>query len=482
MFLKTLNILLAEWIKISAEGLSPLLERKLHERLVFTNPDYELRHNRGEWIGSIPAQITCMKQKGRSYLIPRGFLDQLLDLCRKFQQPFRIVDRRRSFEPLPIEFHGELKSYQQDAAEAVLEQDFSTLVGGHKSGKTVIAIYTIAQRRQPTLILIPKLELLDGWLTKIENFLQIPQSEVGIFSSGGHQIGKQITIAHTGEVMRFWRKLWEQIGYLIVDESQRCPSKVLTNLIPNFDCRYVLGLSNTTQRKDRLSRLVYYYLGDVAYSINEKDAREGRGIIHAHVVARETEFEYAYHSRADYPLMIQELMRDKARTGMIADDVESEVREQPKPVLVLSGGPEQDEILMSELKRRGVEVHSYSDLSPARETYKEDSEEDARTSGVCSHINLPDRPAAVLVTPQLLTRCSQQLNTRVLVLAVPIYFRKHLANAIRDLPLNGTGSTDVRLKIYDYVDHRVGLLENYFRMRSYNYGVHPDVLLNPAQN
>jgi len=184
MFVKPLNIVLAEWIKIPSEGLAPLLDRKIHERLVFTNPDYEARHNRGEWIGHIPPQINCIRQKGRNYLLPRGFLDQLLELCRKFQQPYRIIDRRRILDPLPLEFHGELKSYQQEAAEAILEREFGTLVGGHKSGKTVIALYTIAQRRQSTLVLIPKLDLMEGWLTKISNFLQIPISDVGTFSGG----------------------------------------------------------------------------------------------------------------------------------------------------------------------------------------------------------------------------------------------------------------------------------------------------------
>ena len=37
---------------------------------------------------------------------------------------------------------------------------------------------------------------------------------------------------------------------------------------------------------------------------------------------------------------------------------------------------------------------------------------------------------------------------------------------------------DCGLTIYDYVDTRVGILDNYFRMRSYSYGVHPDLLLN----
>lgn len=480
MFAKSLNILLAEWIKVPTEGLSPLLERKIHERLVFTNPDYEQRHSRGEWIGSIPAQISCLKQKGRHYLLPRGFLDQFLEMCKKFQQPYRLVDRRRSFDSLPMEFHGELKSYQLQAAEAVLEKDFSTLVGGHKSGKTVIAIYVIAQRQQPTLILIPKLDLLEGWLTKIENFMQIPRSEVGIFAEGSHQVGKYITIAHTGEMMRHWRKIWDRVGFLIMDECQRCPSKVLTQLIPNFDSRYMLGLSNIAQRKDRLSKLVYYYIGEMVYAIDERDAREGRGIIHAQVVARQTGFDYPYHSRADLAPMLQALMCDETRTRIIADDIQAELKERPQHLLVLSGGDVQDKVLGAELERRGIASVSYAQCPKSGDS-EADDEDDAGNSTACNKIKLPDGPAAVLLTPQLMTECYRRLNSKVLFLAIPMYFRQQLAGAIRDLNQNGSGGSDP-MKIYDYVDKKIGLLENYFRMRSYNYGVHPGVLLEASAN
>jgi len=478
MLVKPLNILLTEWIKIPSDGLPPLLERKIRERLVFTNPDYEIRHNRGEWIGSIPPQINCLRQKGRYYLLPRGFLDQLIELCKKFQQPYRLVDRRRSFDPLPIEFHGGLKSYQQEAAESALERDFSTLVGGHKSGKTVISLYILAQRRQPTLILIPRMDLLDGWLTKLENFLQIPRSEVGIFTRGNHRVGDWITIAHTGEMMRFWRKIRERIGHLILDECQRCPSKVFTHLIPNFDTRYMLGLSNTVQRKDRLSRLIYYYVGDVVYSINEKDAREGRGIISAQIVARPTEFDYPYQSRSDYLPMLQALMNNEERTKLIVDDIEAELNEEACPILVLSGGDEQNEVLKAELKERGIEVIIYQPSANDPDDDSEQGEERRDNGSRCPDVALPqDRPSAVLVDPQTLSQCAEKLNSPKLFLAVPIYFRKQLAQSIRNLHQNGTGNQS-RLRIYDYVDQRIGLLENYFKMRSYNYGVHPDVLLN----
>lgn len=476
MLVRPLNIVLNEWIKIPSEGLPPMLDRKIHERLVFTNPDYELRHNRGEWIGSIPAQISCLRPKGKYYLLPRGFLDQFIELCNKFQQPHRLVDRRRSFEPLPLDFHGGLKTYQQEAAEMVLEKDFATLVGGHKSGKTVISLYTLAQRQQPTLVLIPRMDLLDGWLTKIENFLQVPRAEVGVFTRGSHQIGEWITIAHTGEMMRFWRKIRDRIGYVILDECQRCPSKVFTHLMPNFDTRYMLGLSNTMQRKDRLSRLIYYYVGDVVYSINEKDAREGRGVINAQIVARTTSFHHPYQSRADYASMLQALMTDRDRTKLLADDVVNELQNATGPVLVLSGGDAQHETLKTELGSRGVEVMIYS---PKPAVVNEETGEEV-VAADCPEESIPmDRAAAVLLTPQTLAECGDRIGGSVLFLAVPIYFRKHVAQIIRNLHQNGAGNQD-RLKIYDYVDQQVGLLDNYFKMRSYNYGVHPDLLLNPS--
>ncbi len=478
MYIRNLNILLAEWVKVPVDGLPPMLDRKLHERLVFTNPDYELRHNRGEWIGNIPAQISCIKQKGRSYLIPRGFFDQFLELCKKFQVPYKIADRRRYLDPVPIEFHGELKNYQQDAAEAVLEHDCGTLVGGHKSGKTVIALYSIAQRRQPTLIMIPKIDLLEGWLRKIESFLQIPRSEVGLFSGGVHRVGKQITIGHTGEIMHFWRNVADKVGYIIVDESQRSPSKVLTNLIPNFDCRYILGLSNTLERRDRLFKLIYFYLGDVVYTINERDAREGRGIIPGKVIARPTQFTYPYNSRADYQEMIRELMLDADRNRIIADDIQAELEQGESSLLVLSGDDDQEKAIKEELARRNIEAESLSRYLPNNQ--KRDGED-----ATGNHQALPPgfharKAPVLLLSPRHLAGYSQAIKSSVIFLAAPVYFRKPLAAAIRDVSQNEDAS-GVHLKIYDYVDTKVGILDNYFRMRSYNYGVHPDLLLNAGE-
>jgi hypothetical protein len=471
---RTLSITLEDWIKIPAAGLAPLVERRINERLVFTNPDYELRHSRGEWIGSIPPQINCIRRTAGQILLPRGFLDQFLEILKKVDQPFRLVDRRRLLDPVPIEFHGQLKEYQQEAAETVLEKDFATLVGGPKSGKTIVAVYSIAQRRQPTLILVPNLGLIDGWLTKIENFLQIPTSEVGLIVNGTKRIGKVITLAHTGEIIRHWRHIRDHVGYLILDECQRCPSRTFTQLLTNFDTRYMLGLTTSTQRRDRLSRLMFYYVGDIVYTINERDAREGRGIIQAQVVGRVTDFQYDYSSRSDFDPMLSALMSDTQRTRLIVSDIVAEMEQNPQPIMVLTGGTPQNDALKAELEPRGVEVISLDWGQEERESEDDDDQE-------LQPMHIPafgDAPVVVLVTSEVLLRYSRSLPVKVLMLAIPVYFRGRMAHAIRNLYHGSAGNGPEKLKIYDYVDQNIALLENFFRMRSYNYGVHPDILIN----
>ena len=106
--------------------------------------------------------------------------------------------------------------------------------------------------------------------------------------------------------------------------------------------------------------------------------------------------------------------------------------------------------------------------------------ETIRTAKRVRMISIPQgafRARVVMISARTLARCFRELRARVIFLAVPVYFQKNLANAIREMWPDGDAGNS-HLTIYDYVDTQVGILDNYFRMRSYNYGVHPDQLLN----
>ena len=181
---RPVSIVVSERIKVPVASLPPMLTKKLNERLVFTNPEYEFRQSRGEWLGNVPPQIHCLYEQRGNYFIPRGFLTQLLDLCQHFNVKYRLVDRQRTLDPVDFQFHGVLKDYQELAFEEMISRDHGTLVGDAKSGKTVIALYLIAQRRQPTMIVVPNVALLGHWKEKLVRFLEVPPDEVGLVGEG----------------------------------------------------------------------------------------------------------------------------------------------------------------------------------------------------------------------------------------------------------------------------------------------------------
>jgi len=176
--------------------------------------------------------------------------------------------------------------------------------------------------------------------------------------------------------------------------------------------------------------------------------------------------------------MAQALVEDPTRTALIANDVEAEMERAGGPLLVVSGSEDQNRVLSDVLERRGIRTVVIPDATDP--STGDGNEREQRP--VCLDVPIPEGPNAVLVTAGTLGRCALRMDASAVFLAFPVYFRKPLAEALRAIhPFGANG--DGRLKIYDYVDRRVGLLENYFRMRSYNYGVHPDLLLGtPSQN
>ena len=435
-----------------------MLKKKLTERLVFINPEYEFRQSRGEWLGSIPPQIHCLYEQRRNYFMPRGFLYQLLDLCQSFGVSYRVIDRQRELEPVEFQFHGVLKDYQELAYEEMTTRDHGTLVGGAKSGKTVIALYLISQRQQPTMIVVPNVALLGHWKEKLVRFLKLSPEEVGIIGDGKFEVGPRVSVAHVSALYRRVREVRDKVGHLVVDECHRTPSRTFTQVVSNFDCRFLLGLSSTNQRRDRLSRLIYYYVGDILHQIDARKATEIRAIFQADVVVRQTDFEYPYESSEDYPAMLAALARDQERNRLIASDVSHEITEGAgAPLLVLTQDESQDDTLKEMLDKEGVSSLS---LDPALI----DKGEKALDRQLQSK-----KIQVVLANRQVFQKMISETKFEALFLTTPFNFRGKIIKWFQGMLRRDNGQQ--LMKLYDYVDSKVSILDNFFRMRSYAYGL-----------
>ena len=143
-------------------GISEPFLQALQDNLTIENPKYKDAKKYGRWVGkNFKQKLFFFELDETGILFPRGFAAQAVALCKKYMgRSPAIKDLRRRLAEIDLGFQGELRSYQQEAVQAVLRRHFGVLVASTGSGKTVMALDVVARRRQPALILVHSRELM----------------------------------------------------------------------------------------------------------------------------------------------------------------------------------------------------------------------------------------------------------------------------------------------------------------------------------
>jgi superfamily II DNA or RNA helicase len=422
------------------------LRKVLMERLKFENPKWVENHRMGRWNKGIPRVLKFYdKLKGDGLLIPRGYLRQLILLCRQSDVAYHMDDRRRSLPEVDFRFSGKLKAFQQQAVEAMLSKDFGTLNAPTGSGKTIMALYMLAQRKQPALILVHTRELMDQWTARIEEFLNIPGHAVGMIGGGVKRVGEAVTVALVQSMYKCAEEVADRTGFLIVDECHRCPSRTFTDAVVAFDSRYMLGLSATPFRRDNLSNLIFWHLGDIHHKVDMGLLVETGDVLAARVIFRETEFSPFYSPVSEYAKMLSELTANDQRNRLIAADIAREVMENDGVCLVLSDRKKHCQILFSLLHYKyEMQVRLFTGDLTAKER-REILDE------------LDDGQIRVLIaTGQLIGEGFDNKHLSPLFLTTPIRFSGRVLQYVGRVLRPAPGKKQA--VIYDYVDVKVDVL------------------------
>jgi superfamily II DNA or RNA helicase len=413
--------------------------------LTFQNPKYLENKRLGYWTGGIPQHLCfCGKGENGGLAVPRGFIRQLIGLCRTYGIDFQISDRRRVLPEVKLGFKGQLRPFQKQAVENVLSRDFGTLSAPTGSGKTIMALWLIAQRKQPTLVVVHTKELLHQWIDRIESFLGIPAHEVGMIGNGKRILGQNITVALVQTLYKCAHEVSPYIGHLVVDECHRTPSRTFTEAVSAFDCKYSLGLSATPWRRDKLSRLIFWHLGDLVHKIEKETLIESGDVLDAEVITRETDFETSFDPSEQYSQMLSELTKDRQRNQLIASDVAREARNGGGICLVLSDRKAHCESLREHLAGQGVLAELLTgDLS------------NGQRQAVLEQLN-KNKVKVLVATGQLIGEGFDCKALSTLFLATPIRFDgrvlQYLGRVLRPAP------GKEKAIVYDYIDSRVGVL------------------------
>lgn len=426
------------------------------DRLSFTNPAWVENKKQGRSNWRVPMELRFWRLRGDALYMPRGFIGQAIWILRDTGIQFQVDNQTRRLPEESFRFNGQLKDFQEEAVTAVMRRDFGTLSAPTGSGKTVMALKVIARRRQPALIVVHTKELLKQWVDRIGAFQEIPAEQVGVIGEGKAKLGEKVTVALVQTLYKYSHVVAPHVSHLIVDECHRAPSRTFTEAVTAFDSKYMLGLSATPWRRDGLSRLIYWFLGNKVYEVERDDLIEEGHILEAEVIIRETDFEPFSDPSEEYSRMLSELTQDSERNALIARDVAKEAGNGGGVCLVLTDRKAHCEVLVSMLADLGVQAAVLTGDLKTRE--REQVVDDLNSGQV----------KVLIATGQLIGEGFDCPELATLFLATPIRFSgrvlQYLGRVLRPAP----GKDKAR--VYDYVDAQVGVLVNAARARARAYG------------
>ncbi len=413
----------------------------IRQKLTIINPKYQAAKRYSRWIGKkLKPKLFFFNDWKEGLYFPRGFINQAIKLCEQVtgSRPL-IIDNRRRLDEINLTFHGTLRPYQQEAVQAAAKHSFGVIEAGTGSGKTVMALKIIAERRQPTLIIVHNKELLHQWRERIAEFLDIEAGQAG---DGKYDI-QPVTVAIVNTARKHLDSLPSQFGQIIVDECHRVPATLFTDVVTSFDSYFMLGLSATAfRREDGMTQLIYTYMGDRIHAVNPRVLAESGAVIRPDFIQKPTEFKFVF--RGDYAKLVKSLAKNDHRNSLIADDVAQIVQAGHQgTVLVVSDRVAHCEVLRQKLEENGVESALLTGRIPADERLR--IVEEVRKGTI----------RVLISTLQLIGEGFDCPGLNTLVLSTPIKFEGRLLQVAGRIMRPAAGK---KAQIIDYIDVHVPLL------------------------
>ena len=347
------RIVLADRIYIDSTGMSNKTKRQLRRMATFSNKQYfqnqamdmpNYDESRFIYLGS---------DEGKYIVLPRGLREEILKKFDNAGISYKIEDKRTKGQELNISFRGELRESQIPAVETMLENETGILHAATAFGKTVVCCDMIARRGISTLILVDRADLMNQWIKRLEEFLDIDEELPEYQTKTGRTRKRKSLIgnlqgAHdtlTGIVdVAMIRSLKKKDGFhpklkeyaqVYFDECHHAASDSAIEVLQEINAKYVYGVTATPKRGDGKEKINEFLLGPIRYRFTAKDRAEEQNIDHL-VYPRFTRTVKPHHlSKTPYGNDAYELIRNNdVRDEQIIRDVADCVQAGRTPVVL----------------------------------------------------------------------------------------------------------------------------------------------------
>ena len=455
-----LQVNLKNVITLKRNQLNQSLVSFLRDNLNFVNSDYIIKKRLGKSTYRTEAYFKMLEELRDAVVVPRGFAGKLLRYCKEKNLPFEIVDERIKLSEVNFSFKASLFLHQEEVLNTTAKKDMGVIVSPPGSGKTIIGLAIITQKKQPALIIVHRKQILEQWIERIQSFIGIADAFIGKIASGQYKIGTHVTVAMIQSIGALSNpvEFYKSFGTIIVDECHHVPAKTFRQVIKNFQSYYLYGLTATPLRKNNDEKLIFLHIGDVIHEVKETIQRAGESN-KLSVIVRETNLYVPFDYKTDVTETISQiLIHDTARNLLLTEDIKAEINAGRK-VLVLTERKAHIDVLSQYLKNTfEVITISGEDTDSAKKIKRQQID--------TGHFQV------IISTGQFIGEGTDFPDLDCLVLAYPFAFEGKLIQYI------GRVQRGARMPIiYDYRDMFIDYFEKLFRQRNLYY----QKLLNNGQ-
>ena len=446
---KSVNIVINNQIFIEKQELPPALITKLIRLAAFQNPEFYIAQAMRLSTFGKSRIITCAENFPLHIALPRGCLDECLELFKSLEIEAVLEDKRYIGNKIKLKFLGDLTTQQQKAAKALLQHDNGVLAATTAFGKTVVGAHMIARRKTNTLIIVHRRQLLDQWIERLKLFLDLEPDQIGMIGGGKHKPTGIVDVAIIQSLIKknVVDDIVAEYGQIIVDECHHLSAVSFEAVAKGCKAKYFLGLTATAVRKDGHHPIIFMQCGPIRYKVDAREQARLRTFDHR-IIIRNTQFSLNELEREKISIsdIYSQIISDDQRNMLIIEDVLRAMKSGRSP-LILTERKEHAAFFEQKLSEFCQNVI----VMVGGQNAKKRAEVNLQLA------NTPESEERVIIaTGRYIGEGFDDKRLDTLFLTMPISWHGTLAQYAGRLHRDYANKKEVL--IYDYVDNQVAML------------------------
>jgi len=451
----SVSIKLGNLIYIEKKDLPNAFLDRLIRLAAFQNPEfYSAQAMRLSTFGK-PRVIACADDLLHHIALPRGLLKEVLDLFQSHSIAVDVTDHRFGGVPIEVDFHGDRRAGQTEAAKTLAAYDDGILGAPTAFGKTAVAAQLIAMRKVNTLVLVHRRHLMDQWRERLASFLGLSTKEIGQIGGGKSTKTGRLDVAVIQSLIRKGevKDIVAEYGQVIVDECHHVSAFSFERVLRKVKAKYVVGLTATPIRKDGHHPIILMQCGPIRFNVSSRK-QAAASAFQYEVIPKITEFTVPPEWNG---IGIQDiytaLVNDERRTDLVVADVVGAIEDGRFPLL-LTERTDHLRLLLEKLVRRVPNVFVMKGGMGKKQR-------DALASEISS---VPEgQPRVIIATGRYIGEGFDDARLDTLFLAMPISWRGTLQQYVGRL--HRLHEKKHVVQVYDYVDALAPVLNRMYEKR-----------------